>query len=247
MKIAFQTDDGIGTAATFGVIVLQTDETLEPEFAQIMAQPGIALYHNRIPMAPAILPETLMQMKADLPAAAALFPSSLRFDAIGYGCTSAATVIGPDGVRAAIQSAIPGAAVTDPLTALIAACAKLDARRIAFLTPYVPEVSARMQARLEDAGNSIVSFGSFEESDDRVVARISEASILKAIETVAAKADCDVVIVACTNLRCARIIAQAEKLTGVPVLSSNVALAWHMLALAGIKPAKPEFGRLMAG
>lgn len=37
MKLPFDTDDGIGTRATFGgVIVLEADETLEPEFARVM-------------------------------------------------------------------------------------------------------------------------------------------------------------------------------------------------------------------
>lgn len=246
MKLGFETDDGIGTKATFGAIVLEADETLEPELSQLLHQPGGAIYHNRIRMAPHVTEETLMQMQAELPGVAAQFPAR-PFDVIGYGCTSAATVIGPDAVRKAIQSTRPEAKVTDPLTAILAACEVLGVRKIGFLTPYLPAVSARMQARLEEAGYVIVSFGSFEESDDRVVARITPAAIFAGIEAVAAQAPCDAVIVACTNLRVAGVAAEAEKRVGVPVISSNLALAWHMLRLAGITPAKAEFGRLMAG
>ncbi|SEQ83004.1 maleate cis-trans isomerase family protein [Thalassovita taeanensis] len=246
MKLDFKPDAGIGTRAKLGVIVLQTDETLEPELAQLLPRPGVALYHSRIPMNTEVQPDTLMKMKADLPTAAGLLPASAPFDVIGYGCTSAATVIGPDGVRDAVHSALPDVAVTDPLSALIAACDVLGTHRIGFLTPYVPEVSARMQARLEAAGNQIVTFGSFEESDDRVVARISEASILAAIENLADRGPCDAIIVSCTNLRTAGIVTQAEARIGVPVLSSNLALAWHMLHLAGIPPNAPQFGRLHA-
>lgn len=244
MKLPFDTDAGIGTRANFGVVVLETDETLEQEFAQMMRAPGVALYHSRIPMVPEIRPETLQKMAADLPASARLFPSSLQFDVIGYGCTSASTVIGPDGVRATIQSARPEAQVTDPLTAIIAACRTLDANRLGFITPYLPEVSARMRAKLEEAGHSIASFGSFEESDDRVVARITPDVILQAVETVTRDATCDAVVISCTNLRCLDIIPQAEALTGCPVISSNQALAWHMLRLSRINDPRPEFGRL---
>lgn len=244
MKLDFQTDRGIGTRANLGVIVLETDETLEHEFARLMKHAGVALYHSRIPMVPEVRPDTLARMETDLPGAARLLPPWLAFDAIGFGCTSAATVIGSDAVADALHTVFPKARITDPLAALIAAGKHLKVRRLGFVTPYVPEVSAGMRARLEAAGFEIAGFGSFEESNDRVVARITERSILDAIQQVAAQAPCDAVVVSCTNLRCLNIIPRAEAQTGVPVLSSNQALAWHMLRQAGIRDTAPAFGRL---
>lgn len=244
MKLDFQTDSGIGTRANLGVIVLETDETLEHEFSHLMDQAGVALYHSRIPMVPEIRHDTLARMEQDLPASARLLPPSLRFDAIGFGCTSASTVIGSDNVARAIKTACPDACVTDPLAAIIAAGRHLNANRLGFVTPYIPEVSAGMRRKLEEAGFEIAGFGSFEEGNDRVVARITEASILAAIKKVAAQKPCDAVVVSCTNLRCLDVIAQAEDQTGVPVLSSNQALAWHMLRLAGINNTRTKYGRL---
>lgn len=246
MKLDFQTDDGIGTRANLGVIVLETDETLEHEFARIMKRAGVALYHSRISMVPEIQPNTLARMEQDLPASARLLPPSLAFDAIGFGCTSASAVIGSDNVANAIKTACPDANVTDPLAALIAAGRHFGVRKLGFVTPYVAEVSAGMRGKLEDAGFEIAGFGSFEEGNDRVVARISEASILQAIEDVAAQSPCDAVVVSCTNLRCLNVIPQAEAKIGVPVLSSNQALAWHMLRLAGVEETSSQFGRLLS-
>lgn len=244
MKLPFETDSGIGTRATLGVIVLETDETLEPEFARMMALPGVGLYHSRIPMVPEIRPETLAQMQADLPASAQMFPAAPGFDVIGYGCTSASTVIGSDKVAATVQSMRPEARVTDPLAAIIAAGRALGVERLGFVTPYLPEVSAQMREKLEAAGFAIAGFGSFEEMDDRVVARIAEQSIAEAAIQVARQADCDAVVISCTNLRCLRVIPAIEAQTGVPVISSNQALAWHMQRLAGIEDPQPQFGRL---
>lgn len=246
MKLEFETDNGIGTRATLGVIVLETDETLEPEYSKLINRDAVALYHSRIPMVADIRPDTLAQMEADIPAAARLLPPSLDFDVIGYGCTSASSVIGSENVACAIQSVFPDTKVTDPLAALIAAGKHINARRLGFITPYVPEVSLRMRRRLENAGFEIASFGSFEEGDDRVVARMSEASIASAADQVAAAAPCDAIVIACTNLRCQRIIPEIEARTGVPVISSNVALAWDMLRLAGIDDPMPQFGRLFS-
>ncbi len=248
MKLSFDTDQGIGTRANLGVIVLENDETLENEFRRIMDLPGVALYHTRIPMGPDIRPDTLPQMLADLPAAARLLPPALSFDAIGYACTSASSVIGPDKVAAAIRSVCPNAAVTDPLSAIIAGARHLGVTRLGFLSPYIAEVSQTMRDRLTGAGFQITSFGSFEESDDRIVGRITPASIIAAAKQVAdaapGDAPCDAIVISCTALRCLDAIPEIEQATGLPVLASNPALAWHMLRLAGIDDPRAGLGRL---
>lgn len=210
----------------------------------MMPPTGVALYVSRIPMSPDVNAATLATMEANLPRSAALFPPGATLDVIGFGCTSAATVIGPDRVANAVATARPECGVTEPLSALIAAGRAISASRLGFVTPYAPEVSALMRERLVDAGFEIVSFGSFEESDDRVVARIAPSSILEAIERVAAEGDCDAVVVSCTNLRCLDILAVAEARIGRPVLTSNQAMAWHMLRLAGVPDGCPQAGRL---
>lgn len=244
MKLKFDTDEGYGTRATLGVIVLETDETLEQEFRQIMGGSGVALYHSRIPMVAEIQPHTLAEMEKDLPGSAALFPKTAGFDVIGYGCTSASTVIGSAKVAQAIQSARPEAQVTNPLAALIAGCNALKVTKLGFLTPYVPDVSHKMRDRLGEAGLSVSVLGSFEEGDDRIVARISERSIQQGARAIADAQDLDALVISCTNLRCLNIIPQIEAETGLPVLSSNQALAWHMLRLAGIHDSLHTFGRL---
>ena len=244
MKLDFETDAGIGTRATLGAIVLETDETLEPEFSKMTALEGVALYHSRIPMVPEVRSDTLAKMENDLPASARLLPPSLDFDVIGYGCTSASTVIGSENVARAIQSVFPRAKVTDPLAAVIAAGHRLEAKRLGFITPYVPEVSGRMHQRLTDAGFEIAGFGSFEEGNDRTVARISEASIIRAAEKIAAAAPCDAIVISCTNLRTLNILKETEQNIGVPIISSNQALAWHMLRLANVNDKQSDFGAL---
>jgi maleate cis-trans isomerase len=52
------------------------------------------------------------------------------------------------------------------------------------------------------------------------------------------------VFVSCTNLRVASIIETAEARLGKPVTSSNHALAWHLLRLAGIQDCPENFGSL---
>ena len=52
------------------------------------------------------------------------------------------------------------------------------------------------------------------------------------------------VFVSCTSVRLMQAAASIERRLGVPVTSSNHAMAWHCLRLAGIADKLPEFGRL---
>ena len=236
MVLRFDTDDGMGDKARMGLIVLQSDETLENEMRWLLPARDLALYHSRIRMPATVSPETLATMEAELPGATGMLPE-IDFDVIGYGCTSGATVIGPDGIASGIRKARKVNHVCDPISSVIASCRALGVQKLGFVTPYVANVSAAMRALLEENGLTIAAFASFEEGDDRVVARISQRSILSSIETVAAMAPCDAIFVSCTNLRVASIAEQAEQLVGVPVISSNLAMAWQMMRLAGVTPS----------
>ena len=104
MRLSFDTDQGSGRRATLGLIVLQADETIEPEFRMLTDFEGVALYHSRIPSDPDVTPETLARMEAEIPAATRLLPSGVDFDVVGYACTSGATIIGAGNVARAIRS-----------------------------------------------------------------------------------------------------------------------------------------------
>jgi maleate isomerase len=50
--------------------------------------------------------------------------------------------------------------------------------------------------------------------------------------------------VSCTSLRLIDAVTAIETALGKPVTSSNHALAWHCLRLAGIDDTRPQFGTL---
>lgn len=244
MPLSFEIDNGIGNRAALGLIVLQADETIEAEFRTFIGQDGVALYHSRIPSAPDVTAETLARMEAEIPAATRLLPDAVRFDAIGYACTSGATIIGSANVAQAIRTVKPGAATTDPLTAAKAAFRALNVTQMGFVTPYVATVSQAMRDSLEADGLSIKAFASFEQSDEHTVACIAPSSVLQAICDIGSMPDCEAVFVSCTNLRTAKILATAEARLKKPVVSSNQALAWHMLRLAGVSDPVLGIGKL---
>ncbi|MCW1956370.1 aspartate/glutamate racemase family protein [uncultured Lentibacter sp.] len=229
---AYDLDQGYGGAAKLGLIVLSTDETLENEARQVLAGRAVSLVHARIKAEADVTPDALKMMEKRLPEVARLLPEGLK--AVGYACTSASTVIGPQRVAELVRQSHPEAAVSDPITAVMAGLGALKAKRIGFVSPYVKEVTAPMRRLLAQNGFEAVSEVSFEQSEDRKVARISERSTLEAIETAAKMAECDAVFASCTNLRSFGILDEAERRAGCPVISSNQALLWHLLKLAGL-------------
>ena len=237
----------------FGLVVLQADEVIESEFPALLAphpsEPpeegrAIRLHFSRVPSGHEVTPETLAAMEATLPAAVELLPHEAPFDVIAYACTSGATVIGEERVAQIIRRTRPGVAVSNPLTAAKAALSALGVRRLGFVTPYVANVSSAMRDNLTAAGFETVSFGSFEVAVEGMVARMTPESVLDAIVKVGSEGGCDAVFAACTNLRAAGVIEAAEARRGKPVISSNQALAWHMLRLAGDDAVRAGRGRL---
>jgi maleate isomerase len=219
--------------ANLGLIVLKSDETIEYEFRSILG-PDISLLHSRIPCHSHVTPETLSKMEIDLPTAAELLPSSVNYNVIGYACTSASTIIGTDKVQSLIQAKHLNTQVTDPIDSVKKALKKLKSKKIAFVSPYSSKVTDVLKKYMEIQGFQITNLICFDEDNDSVVAKISEEDTLRAIIEIN-NSESDAVFASCTNLKTFNIIDEAENKIKKPVVSSNLALAWNMLNISGIK------------
>lgn len=243
-RLSFKTDSGAGHRARIGLLVLESDQTMEAEMRDMVRLAGIAFYHARLANDTVVTTETLGKMEAELPLAAGLLPQYLGLESIGYGCTSGTTIIGEQRVSEIIEHAHPGVPSSNPLSAAKTALAELGVRRLGLVTPYTPDVTQAMQYRFADAGIEVPVIGSFYEHDDTVVGRVTPQTILDAALTVGRSADVDGVFISCTSLRAAGIIERAELALGKPVTASNHALAWHLLRLAGIEDTVDGYGQL---
>ena len=224
--------------------MLATDQTMEHEFRHAVRLPGVAVYHARLFNSFDITPETLRAMQPLIAPATALILPGLPLDVVAFGCTSASMTLGEETVFAEIRRARPEAKCTTPVTAALAACRALGARRIGVLTPYSAAVNRTVRAYLEGRGLEVAAFATFDKQDDREAARISLASIEDAIAALAASTQLDAVFVSCTSLRLCERAASIEARAGVPVTSSDHALAWHCLRLAGVGDTVAGLGRL---
>ncbi|MEL7117588.1 MAG: aspartate/glutamate racemase family protein [Pseudomonadota bacterium] len=230
-------------APQIGLIVLQTDETIERDMRVLMPD-HVELLVSRVPSAPLVTSDTLAEMAGALTQAANLLPQGAHFSAVGYGCTSGTAEIGADRIAALVRQGVGAPQVTEPLSALIAACRAMGVTRLGIISPYIESVSSTLRSRLADAGLSVTAFESFEEASEERVVRISGASVAAAAVTLAKDAEIDALFLSCTNLRTLDVINDIEAATGVTVFSSNQVLAWHLLRCARLAAPETLPGRL---
>ncbi len=243
--LPFELDAGLGQRARIGLIVLANDQTIEHEFRRILNIPGVDLYHSRIAMAPEVTPDSLAAMAEKMSESAALIMPGLKMDVMAYACTSGAMVIGPAAVREMIQAQRPGIPVTTPMEAAVEALKALGARRVCFIPPYAEEINLMMRRYLLEAGFAVPVMASWNQALDDKVARISPKSIKETVCRFGGDGLSDAIFVACTSMRMADFVEELEQDLGKPVISSDLAMAWHCLRLAGCQDKVEGLGRLM--
>lgn len=227
-----------------GLVLLATDHTTERDFARLCRPEEAGVYANRIAYENPTTPENLVRMQPRLTEGAALILPGETLDALYYSCTAASVVIGDEAVAAAVRTAKPGVPVITPSAAARTAFQVLGVRRISVLTPYLPETSAPMAAYFQARGVDVVNLTCFGLDDDRVMARVSPATIVTAAcETMSP--DSEALFISCTALRAAEVAGEIERRIGKPVVTSNQAGIWLTLRRAGIERPIEGHGRLM--
>ncbi|AFT90354.1 maleate cis-trans isomerase family protein [Paraburkholderia phenoliruptrix] len=250
LDLEYQLDQGIGYKAHIGMVVLDCDQTLSYEARAMLTLPGVALYESRIDSGDRgkqpLTADLLREVFNGLDLGIAQINSRRPSDVVALGCTSAAMVIGTGELERRVRNVHPNAAVTDPFKAILAALATLGSSKVGYISPYPDEVAGKMVKQIEDAGYPVpvqATFhrGSFVKEDAPYV---SPESIASGVSRLVGIADVDTVVISCTQMRAASVIDDLERRTGKAIITSNQALCWHALRLAGYTDPVGGWGRL---
>ena len=234
-----------GDRARLGVLVPSGNAVAEPEL-RAMLPPEVGMVVARLPLRGSSEAE-LLAMAGSLESAAGLLADA-RPDAIAFHCTAVSTFdpTMADGLRRRITAAtgLPALATAD---ALLAAVAELGARRVLLVTPYIEAVHAREAAFLEANGMRVVGGSCMGIDTNAEMAGISPAAIgAQARAALAAAPHADLCLVSCTAIRSGAAIGGMEAELGVPVVTSNQALAWYAMRALGLLEPVRGFGRLLS-
>lgn len=175
-----------------------------------------------------------------------------RPDLVIHGCTAAALLAGPEATTALIAHLAErfAAPVIGTIDAIIQALHHTDARQIALLTPYPPDVNDALRAALDAAGIEVDVLSSLgADVPDRDVPNrgVPDRGVLErdVLERAIAMAGTmhDALLIASSRLPALNLIGPLRARLGIPVWSSASATAWlaarQVAAVRQGAPAQP--------
>lgn len=250
-KAPYELDGGIGTKAHIGMIVMDNDQTLSHEARAMLTLPGVALYESRISTPgnseTSLSVDLLTDAFSGLDGALAQINSRRASDVVALGCTSAAMIIGPQELQRRVRAIHPKAHVIDPFSGIVAGLSALNAKRLGYVSPYPRDVAEKMIDAIEAEGFSVPVAAEFSKVGSVVrfdSPFISAESIKSAVRDLAAEDVIDTIIVSCTQMRAASVIEALEAETRKNIITSNQALCWQALRLAGYSESVKGWGKL---
>ena len=193
-----------------------------------------------------VTPATLTNMKERIGDSAKLLLPNLQMDVLAYGCTSASATIGEKEIFRQLALRQEDACTTTPLTAALRGFQALGVRNIGLVTPYVGEVNDILVKYIEATGHyRVTNLLTFNLIRDSEVASVTVESIKTAAITVGERPQVEAVFISCTSLRTSQVAGPVEDVIKKPVVSSNLAMAWHCLRLAGCRAdVSQKYGKL---
>lgn len=237
------------TRTRFGLLVPFTNTNFEPDMA-LMCPDGVSLHATRMGGYDAAEIPDEMQMRnlgsGDLSEPLHLL-AGVRPDVVLYGCTSATLSHGVafDQDLAARIGALSGAQTVTAAGALVHALRSLDITRAAFASPYVPAINELAIGFLADCGITCVARADIEGVLDNDGQGALPPDAVSALACRADHPDAQAVILSCTDMRSVEVIAQLEARLAKPIITSNQAMLFQALQLAGLPQAITGFGTLL--
>lgn len=210
-----------------GVTVPQANTTVEPEMQALLGARH-TLLTARMHCPSADSRERLLAYFDTLGTTVAQFDVA-PLQVLGFACTGSSYLVGADAEasRLAALTASRGYPVLSAAQSILQALHALSARRIALLSPYPRWLSEAGQAYWQAAGLTITAIAGLpsELLDTRNIYKLTTPvvqNILTSLDTTG----CDAVLMSGTGMPSLRTMA-AHTLP-MPVLSSNLCLAWAM-------------------
>lgn len=244
--LPFTVDERLAERTAIGLIVLANEQTAEHEWKEMLGGvDGVDVYESRMATAPVGTRATLAAMAGEIEDAAARIAVGPSLGSVALCCASGAMVVGEERSCELLRRPHPHAHGTTPIIAAVAGLRALGARSVAIVTPYLEPMHTQVCEYVAGRGLAVPATGSFAHDDYDEISRISVGSIGDAIERVGGDDGVDAVFLCCTSLRAAAALDDFEARIGKPVISSNQALAWHALRLAGRADAVAGFGSLL--
>jgi maleate isomerase len=223
-----------------GMLTPSSNTVLEPYMSAILhgLLPEVTAHFQRFTVKEIALDDRAMA-QFDNPALieAATLLNDARMDVIAWAGTAAGWR-GFDIDRRLCEqiTAATGAPATTSVLALNEILERTRVRRLGLVTPYLDEVQTQIVANYGAAGHAVVSERHLGDRGNFSFSEYSEETLADMVRAVA-KGGPEAIIILCTNLRGAPIVAALEREIGIPIYDSVSATVWKALLMTGHDPS----------
>lgn len=237
-------DEGRHPRAKLGFVLLATEQTGQDDVMRLRP-PGVGCHFARVANPDEISNATLAAIAPELTRAAATLLPDGSLDVVSYACTSGSLVLGQERVEDLLRAGNPAARPTSIIAAVLRALRAVGAARIVVATPYLDEINTAERDYLAERGFEVLEIQGLNLALDSDMVRVAPSYLME----MAAELDrpeADAIFISCGALRSVDIVADLEAAVGKPVITSNQAMIWDALRLAGIADQRQDMGVLFA-
>jgi maleate cis-trans isomerase len=238
---------GPGFRARLGFLLPPGNPTIEPELMALVP-PGVSLHFHRM-VARGVTgsldgQEARNRMMIDHLDQSVELLAMVKPDAIVIAHTATSYTLGRSGEAALLDrlSKASGRRVVTAFGSVAAALQKLRVERVALGAPYSAETTAQGKAHLEAHGFRVVAHDNL-----KGVANIYDETAERAYALARSvdRPEAQAVFLSGTGMPTLTVLEMLETDLGKPVISSNLAMMWHALRLAGVGAKIAGYGRLL--
>lgn len=237
----------IGWRARLGFLLPPGNPTVEPEVIAL-APPGVSVHFHRLTVGgvPGSLDgqeERNRAMVESLPDCVQML-AMVRPAVIVVAHTATSYYLGREREAELLGrlAAASGVRVVTAFGCVVAALERLGVKRVALGAPYSAATTAQGHRHLETHGFTVIRSQNlqgvsniYDETAERAY------GLARGVD----RPEAEAVFLSGTGMPTLSVLEMLEADLGKPVLSSNAAMVWHALRLAGVHQPIPGYGRLM--
>ena len=168
-------------------------------------------------------------------------------DVIGFACTTGSLDggLGYDRKIVDIITSTTGVPATTTSSAVVQALRELGITNPLLVSPYEDWLNAKVVRFLGDSGFGVAAVVGLGLPEPRDLEAVTPEQIVE-LTRKADRADADGVFISCTGFRGLEAADALERELGKPVVASNQATIWAMLAMVGVDDRVVGFGGLLS-